>query len=83
MLRSSTGSRMRRARAPMSPSRAKETWAPANVIEVLHRPEHGVTIGTVERAFHGRDELLHLLVDLADLSEDWRRRARRALARRE
>ena len=42
--------------------------------------EHGVTIGTVERAFHGRDELLHLLVDL---SEDWRRWARRALARRE
>jgi MOSC domain-containing protein YiiM len=50
-------------------------------IELLHRPDHGVTIGTVERAYHGDHELRHLLVDLPELSTAWRDWAARALAR--
>jgi MOSC domain-containing protein YiiM len=53
----------------------------ADTIELLHRPDHGVTIGTLERAYHGHPELLPLLPDLADLSASWRRWATQALAR--
>ena len=51
-------------------------------IELLHRPDHHVTIGMVERAYHGQDELRGRLVDLADLSESWRHWAARASRRR-
>jgi MOSC domain-containing protein YiiM len=50
-------------------------------IELVHRPDHGVTIGTVERAYHGHPELRECLLDVGDLSEAWRNWARRALAR--
>jgi MOSC domain-containing protein YiiM len=50
-------------------------------IELVHRPDHGVTIGTVERAYHGHTELQERLLDVEDLSEAWRNWARRALAR--
>jgi MOSC domain-containing protein YiiM len=50
-------------------------------IERLHRPDHQVTVGTVERAYHGHAELLERLVNLPDLSEAWRRWASKALAR--
>jgi len=46
-------------------------------VELLDRPRHQVTIGDVERAYHGHPELLPLLVDLEDLSEGWRDWARR------
>jgi len=46
-------------------------------IHLLDRPRHQVTIGDVERAYHGHPELLALLVDLDDLSENWRDWARR------
>ena len=36
---------------------------------MLHRPDHEVTVGTVERAYHGQPELLPLLTELEDLSE--------------
>jgi MOSC domain-containing protein YiiM len=49
-------------------------------IELLHRPDHGVTIGTVERAYHGDHELRQSLVDLPELSTAWRDWAARALA---
>ncbi|MET1003398.1 MAG: MOSC domain-containing protein [Acidimicrobiia bacterium] len=52
-----------------------------DVIERLHRPSHGVTIGAVERTYHGNTALLPTLADLADLSEGWRSWARRHLAR--
>jgi MOSC domain-containing protein YiiM len=50
-------------------------------IHMLHRPDHGVTVGTVERAYHGRPELLPPLTELEDLSESWRDWARRQLTR--
>jgi MOSC domain-containing protein YiiM len=50
-------------------------------IELLHRPVHGVTIGIVERAYHGHAELRQRLVELDDLSDSWRHWAARALAR--
>ena len=46
-------------------------------IHLLDRPGHGVTIGDIERAYHGHPELVPLLVDLEDLSEGWRDWARR------
>jgi MOSC domain-containing protein YiiM len=52
-----------------------------DTIELVRRPDHGVTIGTVERAYHGHTDLLRLLPDLEDLSESWRQWARRAIAR--
>lgn len=52
-----------------------------DAIHLLHRPDHGVTIGTVERAYHGRPELLPALTELEDLSESWRDWARRQLGR--
>jgi MOSC domain-containing protein YiiM len=53
----------------------------ADPIELLYRPDHGVTIGTVERAYHGHPELLPLLSHLEDLSASWRRWATQAMAR--
>jgi MOSC domain-containing protein YiiM len=46
-------------------------------IHLLGRPPHTVTIGDVERAYHGHPELIPNLVDLDDLSEGWRDWARR------
>ena len=46
-------------------------------IDLLERPRHTVTIGDVERAYHGHPELLWKLVDLDDLSDGWREWARR------
>lgn len=47
-------------------------------VELVHRPTHGVTIGTVERAYHGHPDLIAQLIDLDDLSNSWREWARRA-----
>lgn len=52
-------------------------------IELLHRPDHGLTVGMVERAHHGHPELLGRLVVVEDLSTGWRNWARRQLQRRE
>ena len=55
-----------------------------DTITLLHRPDHGVTIGDIERAYHGHadhPELLPTLADLEDLSEGWRSWARRHLGR--
>jgi MOSC domain-containing protein YiiM len=46
-------------------------------IDLVDRPGHAVTIGDIERAYHGHPELVPLLVDLEDLSEGWRDWARR------
>lgn len=52
-----------------------------DTINLLHRPRHGVTVGAVERAYHGHAELLPLLASLEDLPETWRSWARRGIAR--
>ena len=50
-------------------------------IELLDRPDHDVTIGMVERAYHADPSLRQRLVDLTDLSDSWRRWAARAAVR--
>jgi MOSC domain-containing protein YiiM len=50
-------------------------------IELLHRPGHRITIGTIERAYHGDRELRSRLVDLPELSQGWREWAARAIRR--
>lgn len=50
-----------------------------DTIHLLDRPRHQVTIGDVERAYHGHPQLLPMLVDVEDLSESWRDWARRNL----
>jgi MOSC domain-containing protein YiiM len=52
-----------------------------DAIELLDRPDHDVTIGTVERAYHVDRSLRQRLVDLPDLSDSWRRWAAKAMAR--
>ena len=47
----------------------------------LHTPEHGVTIGDVERAHNADVERARILLDVPDLSDDWRAWARKALRR--
>jgi MOSC domain-containing protein YiiM len=54
-----------------------------DLIHLLDRPHHGITVGDVERAYHGRVDLLPRLAALADLSEGWRSWAQRHLARHE
>jgi MOSC domain-containing protein YiiM len=50
-------------------------------IELLHRPDHDVTVGNVERAYHGERGLLERLVETPELSDAWRDWAARALSR--
>ena len=53
----------------------------SDVIELVDRPDHRLTVGEVERAYHMNRDLLPLLLDCPDLSDGWRAWARRALAR--
>ena len=55
--------------------------AAGDTIELVDRPGHDITVGMVERAYHGHPELAALLVDLPELSDGWRAWARRALRR--
>ena len=50
-------------------------------IQLLDRPTHGLTIGTVERAYNAEPDLIPALFDVDDLSESWRNWARKAHAR--
>jgi MOSC domain-containing protein YiiM len=50
-------------------------------IRLVDRPGHSLCVGDVERAYHGKGELLPALVDCPDLSESWRDWAGRTLAR--
>ena len=50
-------------------------------IELVDTPGHQVTVGMVERAYHGHPELRERLIDLPDLSEGWRRWAARVPTR--
>ncbi|MGW5051724.1 MOSC domain-containing protein [Actinokineospora sp. NPDC004072] len=46
-------------------------------VEIVHRPDHGVTIGVVFRAMTLEPDLLPQLVDIEELSEKHRTRARK------
>jgi MOSC domain-containing protein YiiM len=46
-----------------------------------YTPTHGVTIGDVERAHNADVERARILLDVPDLSADWRAWARKALSR--
>jgi MOSC domain-containing protein YiiM len=51
-------------------------------IAVVATPGHGVTIGMVERAYHGNDDLAARLLDAPELPESWQDWARRLLRHR-
>ena len=55
--------------------------AAGDPIAVVQRPGHGLTVGTVARAYHGHPELLAALLAVDDLSEAWRDWAHHALTR--
>jgi MOSC domain-containing protein YiiM len=48
-----------------------------DAVEIVHRPDHEVDIGTVFRALTGEPELLPKLVDVAELPDEVRDRARK------
>ncbi|WP_436776999.1 MOSC domain-containing protein [Yinghuangia sp. YIM S09857] len=48
-----------------------------DTVEIVHRPSHGVDIGTVFRALTTEPDLLPKLVDLAELAEEARNKARK------
>jgi MOSC domain-containing protein YiiM len=50
-----------------------------DTVEVVHRPAHGLDIGTVFRALTLEPELLPRLVDVAELGDEARRKARKRL----
>jgi MOSC domain-containing protein YiiM len=51
-------------------------------IRVVTRPDHGVTVGLVERAYHRDRSLVPRLLDAPDLPEPWRGWARHMLEAR-
>lgn len=52
-----------------------------DAVEIVSRPDHGITVGDVERAYHDdRGRVPHLLVD--DLPDGWRQWAQKVLAHR-
>jgi MOSC domain-containing protein YiiM len=52
-----------------------------DAVRRLHPPRHGLTVGTVVRAYNAEPDLIPRLVDVDDLSESWRNWASGALAR--
>jgi MOSC domain-containing protein YiiM len=50
-----------------------------DVMRCLDRPPHGVTIGIVNRAYHGDRALANRLLDVTELSDGWREWARTAV----
>lgn len=52
-------------------------------LAVVARPTHGITVGTVERAYHADRGLAARLVTAEDLPEGWRRWARTLLEHRD
>lgn len=46
--------------------------AAGDAVEVVARPDHGVTVGMVERAYHADRQLRPRLVGLEDLPASWR-----------
>ncbi|MFI9270053.1 MOSC domain-containing protein [Kitasatospora sp. NPDC052896] len=50
---------------------------PGDPVTVVHRPAHGLDVATTFRALTARPELLHLLLDVPQLPEKAREKARR------
>jgi MOSC domain-containing protein YiiM len=59
------------------------TVAAGQIIEIVYRPDHGVTTGQVFRALTLEPELLPLLLDAPELPSDLRDLARRRLVARQ
>jgi MOSC domain-containing protein YiiM len=55
--------------------------SPSDPITVLHRPGHGVTISDVFRIYTRERDKARTLLEVPELSEDWRKWARRHLTR--
>jgi MOSC domain-containing protein YiiM len=53
--------------------------AAGDPIEVVHRPEHGVTIGVAFRARTTEPDLLPRLLDASELPEPWQQQVRKRL----
>ena len=51
--------------------------AAGDPIRVLHRPDHGVRVSDVFRIYTHERRKAHLLLDVPELSEDWKEWARR------
>ena len=49
-------------------------------VELLHRPDHGLTVADVARAYHGDRGLVPRLLEAPELAEGWREWASRQLA---
>jgi MOSC domain-containing protein YiiM len=56
--------------------------AAGDVIRVVARPDHGVTVGLVERAYHVDHSLAPRLLAAPELPESWADWAHRMLRRR-
>ncbi|HSK92188.1 MAG TPA: MOSC domain-containing protein [Euzebyales bacterium] len=56
--------------------------AAGDAVAVIDRPDHGVTVGDIERAYHVDRSLAVKLVGVAELSDGWRGWAREVLRAR-
>lgn len=57
--------------------------AAGDAVVLLSRPEHGVTVGDVERAYHADRELVPRVLSAPQLPERWHEWARTVLAHRD
>lgn len=51
-------------------------------VEVVSRPVHRLTVGTVERAYHADRDLASSLLEIGELPEGWRQWARKVVTQR-
>jgi MOSC domain-containing protein YiiM len=61
--------------------RAGEVGA-GDAIHVLDRPDHGLTVGDIERAYHDDRALASRLLEVPEVSDGWRRWARKVVEAR-
>jgi MOSC domain-containing protein YiiM len=54
---------------------------PGDPIDLVDRPDHGLTVGAVERTYHGAEDHVEAMLTCTDLSEGWREWAARYRAR--
>jgi MOSC domain-containing protein YiiM len=56
--------------------------AAEDAVSVIYQPDHDLTVGLVSRAYHADRSLLPRLIEVAELSSDWRLWAEKVLRRR-